>query len=321
MNEPAENLDTGTSEGTVETLITDDGGAWRDTLAGGNTEVLESLKGYESPDKFLEEFNTLKNRDWRDEMAGDDTKFRVQLDRFKAPGEFANSYREAQQKISSGELNKQGFPQPPENATEDDIKAFREQLGIPEKPEGYYENLPDNLVIGEDDRAYFDDFAKSLHDKNMPPEAAHAAVEWYNNFREQEQEALINMDREQHQEMEDALRQDWGTGYRANINLATALIKKTFGDEGAEAFMNARGPDGRGVLNNRAIMEGWANLARQTNPLDELTSTGGDAQKTLTDEIASLETYMKEERSKYNKDVPAQERLRYLYDLQLKAGK
>ncbi len=316
MAEAAENLDIG----TVDNVITDDGGAWRETLAGDNAERLESLQAFETPDKFLESYDSLQNRDWRDEFAGDDAKFRTQLDRFKSAGDLANSYREAQQKISSGELNRHEFPTAPEDATEEDMKAFREQYGVPQEASGYLENLPDGLVIGDEDKAIAEQFMGALHGVNAPPQYAHALLSAYNDFVEGEQTSLVEMDRDQHQEMEDELRQEWGTSYRANVNLATALIKKTFGEEGAEFFMNARGPDNRGILNNKAILEGWATLARQTNPLDELTPQGaGTPQQTLETEIAELETYMRDERARYNKDEKAQERLRYLYDLRIKA--
>lgn len=309
MAEAAENLDS---------IASDEGGAWKETLAGDNTEVLESLKDYESPDKFLEEFNSLKNKDWRDDFAGDDLKFKSTLERFKSAGDFANSYREAQQKIRGGELNQTGFPKAPENATDDDMKAFREQHGIPLEASQYLESLPEGLVIGDDDKPYMESFAAKLHEKNLPPEAAHAAVEWYNEFQEQEQTARIEADREDHRNMEDELRKDWGSDYRANINLANSLIAKTFGEETAEAFKNARGMDGVGLMNNKAILEGLVQIARTIDPLSEIVPPGGDAQKTLNDEIADIEKVMKDNRTAYNKDEKMQERYRYLLDLRLK---
>lgn len=317
MADAAENLDTG-----VENIVSDDGGAWKETLAGDNAEVLESLNEYESPDKFMEAFNTMKNHDWRDDFAGDDLKFKSTLDRFKSPMEFSNSWREAQQKIRGGELNQQqGLPQPAEGATEDDIKAFREQHGIPLEAEGYFNNLPDGVVIGEDDKVYFDDFAKDMHEANMPPELAPFVATWYNKFMENEQTARVEGDREHKQEMEDGLRDDWGPDFRANMNLFSAYLKKSLGEEAHEAFVNARGLDGRGILNNRDVVSWLTGIARKENPELQLVQPGGDAMQTLNDEIAALEKYMAEDRTKYNNDVQAQERLKELYQIRIDAEK
>jgi len=129
----------------AQNMMADEGGAWKETLAGEDEGVLEQLSGYQSPKDFLEEFNKLKSTDWRQTIAGEDEKFKSQLDRFKSPAEFGNAFREAQQKIRSGQ-----FKDPlPADADEKSIQAYREQHGIPGSSEGYLENLPEGLVVGE----------------------------------------------------------------------------------------------------------------------------------------------------------------------------
>ena len=162
-------------------------GSWKDALAGDNQERLESLKDYETPDKFLEEFSALKNKNWRDDFAGDDEKLKSTFERFKSPKDLANSYVEAQQKIRSGQMK---VEPPPSDADEATINAYREQNGIPLEATGYLENLPDGLVIGEDDKELFTDFMGALHGVNAPPQVAAAAVEWYNKFAEEQQDLV-----------------------------------------------------------------------------------------------------------------------------------
>ncbi|KPK74229.1 MAG: hypothetical protein AMJ84_00130 [Acidithiobacillales bacterium SM23_46] len=310
MSDPAENLDN---------PINDD---WKSDFAGDDAEKLELVKDFDSPAALLDEFSKMRSHDWRSDFAGDDEKFMEQLQRFKSPGDFANSYREAQQKIRSGELNQPpetGLPKPPEGIEEEKLADWRKEHGLPTEAKGYLENLPDGLVIGDDDREIFEDFAGELLANNMPPEAAHVALGWYNKFMEQSQDDLVEIDREHNQALQQELREEWGKDYKANINLATALVKKTFGEEAAERFLNARDPDGVSIFNVKEIMEGWVQLARTVDPLSAIVPSGGDAQKALNDEIADLEKYMRDKRSEYNKDTEAQERLRYLYDLRLKA--
>jgi hypothetical protein len=107
--------------------------------------------------------------DWRKSVSGGDEKAVKTFERFATLGDLGKAYREAQAKISSGELAKPL----PKDATPEQIKAYREGNGIPEKPEGYFEKLPNGLVIGEDDKPLFEGFAKSMHELNAPPAMIH----------------------------------------------------------------------------------------------------------------------------------------------------
>ena len=295
----------------------DDTGAWKEALAGENTERLEALGEFETADKFLEHYDGLTNRNWRDEYAGDDDKFKSTLERFSTPEDMGKSFREAQQTISSNQHNEP----PGADADEATVTAYREANGIPQEAKGYLENLPDGLVVGEDDAAIFEDFMGSMHKLNAPPAYAHAAIEWYNNFAQQQQDDLTELDAEHHQEVEDQLRNGdrWGTDYRANVNLVGALIESSFGKENKEAFLNARDPEGRAIMNIPGVLEGLATMARKINPITQLTPPGqGDPAQTLNDEIARFEGMMGDKQSEYWKGPTAdsnQARLRQLYDI------
>lgn len=311
MSDTAENIEYSTDT----TITTSLDSSWKDALAGDNEEILESLNAYESPDKFLEEFNSLKNKNWRDDFAGEDEKLKNQLERFSTPSDFAKSYVEAQAKIRSGELAK---PQVlPENATEEDIAKFREAQGIPATAEGYLEQLPEGVTLGEEDMPIAGFFMEALHSVNATPEVAQSLIKKYDEFVEQQQDELASMDMTHAQETEDALREAWKGDYRANVNLVGALIEKTFGAEHKAAILNARDPEGRAIFNNPAIMTGLADLSRQLNPINQIISPTGNPQQTLNDEIKELETYMRDNRTAYNKDQAAQDRLRQLYQIRI----
>lgn len=299
----------------TQSVVTDDGTpTWQESMAGDNLERLESLNKFESQDAFFDNYDGMVNRNWRDEYAGDDDKFKSSLERFSTPADMGTAFREAQGKIRSGQFR----DAPGEGATEDDVKAFREANGIPLEAAGYMDDLPDGLVIGEEDREIMGDFMGVLHEMNVEPKVGHAVINWYNNFAEQQQDQLAENDSVDHQETEDQLRNDWGGDYRANINLVGALIESTFGAEHKEVILNARDPDGRAIMNIPGVLEGLANLSRQVNPIAQIQPSGGDPQQTLSDEIAKLEKYMKDDRPAYNKDEPAQQRLRELYDIRIK---
>lgn len=295
--------------GGQQNVVTND---WYADLAPESAH--EQLKGFESFDAFLEDYNAKANADWRDAVAGDDLKFKSQLERFSDQGAFGNAYREAQQKIRSGQLR----PELPEDASEDQIKEFRTTNNIPLEVGDYFEDMPNGLVVGEDDKEIMMDFMGAMHEINAPKEVAHKMVEWYNTFEERQQEAMGELDAEQSQETDDVLRESWGKDYRANMNLVKGMLNHYFG-ESAEQLINGRYQDGRGFFNDAKIMTGLGELARKMNDEFPLIQEDPEALKSLNDEIDELEKYQREKRTEYFKDEKAQARLRELYELRLKA--
>lgn len=294
-------------------VVTDPPGPdWRETLAGDNVERLESLQGFETRDAFNDHYDGMVNRNWRDEFAGDDDKFKSTLERFSTPEDMGKAYREAQASRRSQHQS------PGPDASDADMLAFRQANNLPAEAAGYMDDLPDGLVIGEEDREIMGDFMGVLHGMHVPREVGHAVIDWYNQFAEGQQDALAESDSEHHQETEDALRQTWGGDYRTNINLVGSLIESTFGADYKEVILNARDPEGRAIMNIPGVLEGLAVLSRKVNPIAQLAEPGGDAQQNLSTEIAELEKYMRDDRKAYNNDEPAQARLRQLYDIRIK---
>ncbi len=292
-------------------------GNWYDGITPDNEEntaAREQLAKFDNAGAYIEHVNGLENKDWRDDFAGDDDKFKSTLERFATPGDMSKAYREAQATISSGRYKEV----PGEGATDDDIKAYREANGIPLESSGYMDNLPDGMVIGEDDKELMTDFMGVLHGMNVDPKVGHEVIKWYNKFSEEQQDVIAETDSTQHQETEDALRTAWGSDYRANINLVGAILESSFGKEAKEQLMSGRFADGRAFMNDPKVLEGFAEISRKLNPLTQLTPPGGDPQKTLNDEIADIEKYMSDDRTKYFKDQPAQDRLKQLYEIRLK---
>ena len=119
---------------------------------------------------------------WRDEFAGGDKTKASQFERYTSPADVGKAFLSQRERISSGDLLKPL----PDGATDDDVKAYREQQGIPGEVSGYFENMPDGLVIGDDDKAVFESLAGSLHDINASPGVVHQTIKWYNNYVEEQ---------------------------------------------------------------------------------------------------------------------------------------
>jgi hypothetical protein len=277
-------------------------------------ERVEFLKSFDTQDALIESAQTAQNVNWRDAFAGEDDKFKSSIERYSTPEDLGKAFREQRATISSGNLS----PKPDENATPEDLAAFRSANGIPAEATGYLENLPEGLVLGEDDKEIFENFAGAMHEMNVEPAVMHKVIDWYNGFAEDQQDAMAEMDNSHHQETEDALRTEWGTDYRANINLVGSLIETTFGEENASAILNARDADGRAIMNIPGVLEGLASIQRQINPVTQLAPrTGGTPQQTLDDEIADIEKLMRDDRERYNKDEKTQARYRELLQIRI----
>lgn len=252
------------------------------------------------------------NETWRQDYAGKDEKLLKRLERYASPKAALDALIAAQNKISSGEV-KHSLPDKP---TAEELTEYRKEHGIPDKPEGYLENLPNGLVIGDEDKPLFESFVKGLHDLNSDPKIAAYAVKWYNDFRETEITKQAERDEVNKSATEDALRAEWGNDYRTNVNSIHGLLDAAQ-PEVAEAVLNARMADGTALLNNPQVMRWLTSVAREINPVHSIvpgSGSGTGAMGSISEEIGRLEKYMKDERPKYNKDTKAQERLRELYD-------
>lgn len=252
---------------------------------------------------------------WRNLYAGDDSKKLARLERFTDPVKAFDALIEAQNKIRSGDLTKPL----PANATEQERAEWRQANGIPEKPEGYFEKLPDGLVIGKDDQPLFTEFAKVMHDQNVPPAAVQQVVKWYYDLQDKQMAAVDQADKQHSREAVDKLREQWGNDYRANMGQVSSMLDGLGGDL-KNQFMDATLPDGRRLFNSPEFVMWMAGVAREINPAGVLIpASGGDQIKSIEAELNTLKTEMANRNSAYWKgpeSAKKQERYRQLLDAQ-----
>ena len=303
--------------------MADNDGAWRDEIAGEGEDAaarLEVLQGFDSPTALFNSQQELTNANWRDPFVPEDDEdgaIAKQMERFGAPADYGKSFREQQATLSA---NKQAVPLG-ENATEDDIKAFREVNELPMEAADYLKDLPDGMVLGEDDKPIAEMFMGVLHGEYAPAKIGHALIGAYNKMQEQDQADEVEMDTSHHTETTDTLRKDWGSDYRANINIVHAFLEKTFGKDAKEQLLHGRYQDGRGFMNDAGVLKGFAEIARAIDPLAPIVPADTSAVTTLNDEIAEIEALMAKRGSEYwkgPKSETIQLRLRELYDIRTK---
>lgn len=245
--------------------------------------------------------------DWRDAMAGDDTKLRKQLDRFTTPGDLAKAFQETRQKVSEGV---KPLERPGEGAEEAVVNAYREANGIPAEAKGYLDDLPDGLVIGEDDMPIAEDFLSKAHESHMSRADAHAALQWYYGVQEQMAQKSAEADAEYQRDAQQALIQKWGGDYKLNVDAARQFMDSGPTDaEGrtmTELLLEARLPDGRKLQDNAAFMQWAAHMSRQADPVAFVTPAGGNNVETVQARIAEIDKMMGDRNSDYWKGPQAE---------------
>lgn len=199
--------------------------------------------GIDEPGK---EGSTTWPTDWREQLAqgtGNAEAAKL-LARYQSPADVAKALLAAQQKIRSGEY-KRAMPQ---GDNPEELKAWREEQGIPESPDGY--ELPpingqpiDLANLDEGTKASLTVLREGLHKAGLNKEQGAVVSSALLTLAERQAEQTATQDANNRDSVEDALRAEWGPDYRRNLNMNGALLTQHFGDN-MEGVLNARMPNG-----------------------------------------------------------------------------
>lgn len=239
--------------------------------------------------------------DWRREAAkaGDkeDENIAKALARYNDLPSAAKALVEAQNKIRSGELAKPL----PANATDEQVKEWRTANSIPLEPKGYFEKLPDGLVIGKEDQPIFDKYAALWHKHNLPPAAAHEMTKAYYEDLANVKKQEADVDRADALKTITELRAKMGNDYDTNSRILDNWLEGFPGDLQAR-FRDATLGDGTRLLNDAAMVEILMTTARQLNPAAHLLPAGGEGNITnIETELANIKKMMGNYNSDYHK--------------------
>lgn len=221
--------------------------------------------------------------DWREKYSKGDEKLAKQLARYASPEAAIDALFAAQKRISQGEL---GPKKPGKDSTPEEIAAYREMMGVPEKVDAYFEGLPGGLVIGEEDKPIFDAVAEKMHGLNMSKAQMQGLVEWYYDFQEQSEQEMYEANRTAEVSSRDALRDEYGPAFKSHIAAAQTLLAG-LPDGIGEAIINAVGDDGVKLGNNANVIRALVQLATEINPVASVIP-GGTNVKSIDDELASI---------------------------------
>jgi hypothetical protein len=232
---------------------------------------------------------------WRHDMAAGDRAFLKTLDRFDSPAAVAKAYKELTTKLSSGELR--AAKPPGDNATPEELAAWRLDHGLPENAAAYVAGLAfaDGTVPGESDQPLLANFAELAAKGSWTGEQYNDAVGWY--FAMQDRLAAQRQLAEAEfkaQATSDLIR-EWGTDYTLNRNVVSQFFDRNFPHQFKIDVFNARLPDGRILANDPAFNKAILELAKLVNPAASmLPNASGAGLSNVKSRIAEIEAkYMR----------------------------
>lgn len=263
--------------------------------------------------------------DWREKLAAGDEKKLARLKRNTDPGQVFTSYLELERKVSAKELK----TAPPENGTEAEVTAWRKDNGIPEKPEGYLKDLPEGLVVGEEDKKLLGQFAADMHALNADPKFVQAAIASHYKMLEGITADQVVADDKYREKAYDALEKEWGPvrgpEFKGNLaamhslfDLAPAPAKN--GDPTVkDLVLGARLADGTVLGDHPSTLRWLAAVGRELNPASTVVpGVSGNAVQSLDARKTEIEKVMRNDRAAYNKDENMQKEYREIIEAQQK---
>ena len=148
---------------------------------------------------------------------------------------------------------------PDANATDAEKAAYRKALGVPEGPEAYGVNVPEEMAKDDPDFAdRLGRFLKAMHSSDASKAVVAQAVDWFIS----ENRTIATREEEARKasmaEGEQKLRQRWGADYENYIGFYPRTVAHFGGEEVAGLLQSA------GLDNHPAIVEMFVKIGRMT---------------------------------------------------------
>lgn len=209
----------------------------------------------EAPAVEVSEESSAPSFDWADvrgQLTGGDESMEKVIGRYRSLDAFGKAFMAQRQKLS--ERAEPSIPQLGENPTEEQVAAYREAMGIPDSLDDYAVTFGEGFEGAAGDDDVLGNFKEHMHNRNVPPAAAQAAVEWY--------QQLVETDRQQknenagivHEEASDALRAEWGREFEGNQNAIKSYLNEALGADEANGLREMRMEDGSYLMDNPQLL-------------------------------------------------------------------
>ena len=280
-----------------------------------------------SQDKSQDEVDNPKGEasapDWaelRAKYANGDEKLLKRLARYSSTEAALDALIAAQNKIASGGL-KTALA---EDATPEEKAAWRADNGIPESPDAYEIQVPDDVELDERGESALSELAQLAHDVNMKPDQLQRVADYLFEAKQKQEAAQAEADEAVRETSVKALKEEMGSEYTLNLNLINGLLD--LAPAGLkDRLLGARLGDGTPLGSDKETIRWLANLSREINPVATVVPTSGlGAEAAITTELENIQAMMGDSDSEYWKGPKAkglQDRFRQLVGVKQKIAK
>lgn len=126
---------------------------------------------------------------------------------------------------------------PGEKATEDEVKAYRTAIGVPDNADGYQfekPQLPEGMSFDEGLEKGFKAMALEL---NLNAKQAAGLYKMYNDYQMGLHQSVMDADTQNTTTAQEALKKEWGGKYQDNVNLSLKAMN-TFADPEFKKYLD-----------------------------------------------------------------------------------
>lgn len=191
-------------------------------------------------------------------MSGDDEGLKKSLGRYKTVEALRKGYHDARAAAKKAENAKPLTLS--DNPTDDELKAYREAVGIPEDPKEFPVAFSEEFKGSDEDGVILGSFQEYMHAKAGDPRTAKIAVEWFEDFQAEQHQAMNKRLNDVAKQTQNNLRNEWGGEYEGNLNAAQELMVTQLGQDGFEEMMNLRMIDGSRLQDHEAFVKMMAQV-------------------------------------------------------------
>jgi hypothetical protein len=246
--------------------------------------------------------------DWRTALAGDDESFAEDLEGYESLADVGVLLREQREALSE----QPKVPTLPEDATEEQIAEYRQALGIPDSPDGYQIEPPEDYSESEFEQEIIPDFLQAMHDAHVPGSAVKASLDFFRQAQAASDKAATAIDVERQKEWRGELEAKFGDGYETELAAGEAYLDDKFKDDPEGKHDLLRGPgQARRPLQRRRRQPSSRPLAGTPQPQQRPASLAARQEQ--------IERLLFTDKARYN-DPATQAELLEIYALRLARG-
>lgn len=217
---------------------------------------------------------------WRDLVT--DEKLRSSIDKYNSLEDMIKAHNHL-----GGELrNRVRYPDA--GASEEEIAAYREAVGVPDTPQDYVMPDVEDYEYTEMDEVELEQWAEWAYDNNIPQGA-------FMDLVRSRVEDKMATDREhqkileaQQERAEHELREEWGNDYDANIEFAARAAHAYGGEEFVEALESIETDDGVLLGDMPEIVKFLSAIGRAAGEHDPSMITTPGERMSVNDEIQQI---------------------------------